>query len=96
MRRGHNGRFITEAEDRAITRRFWKAVLHSVKLGALGWGTFMAGHWYPRPMRLPPPEEIVIAYTSTGVHIAFLDSAGEFRNAETGEQIAQVINWKTP
>ena len=57
---------------------------------------FTVGHYAPRPMRLPTPHTTVIAYTSTGVHVAFLDSAGEFRNAETGEQIAQIIKWEIP
>lgn len=77
----------TGVRKRWRTRVTWALVLLA---------TFIAGQYFPGPMRLPTPHTTVIAYTSTGVHVAFLDSAGEFRNAETGEQIAQVTRWTTP
>lgn len=54
--------------------------------------------WFNGPdgqtMNLPPTDELIIAWTGEHWYKAYMDKNFEFRNAETGENLGQVIKWK--
>lgn len=68
----------------------------SVLLALAAWCLVTYGYHLPRPMRLPPEGEPVVAFTGAHWYKAYADANGEFHNAETGLPIGQVTHWKRP
>lgn len=56
----------------------------------------VAAYLWPRPMRLPAPHRPVVVHTSTNWYKAYVDEAGQFRHADTGLPINQVVYWSNP
>lgn len=94
--RPHLQRYRDAAMDAARVARFRKAVLRVIVGGGVWAVVFLAGRYMPRQMRLPKPHTVVIAYTHDGIHLAYLDSAFDFRCANSGERIGQVVLWQRP
>lgn len=86
-------RLETVAAESRVRR---KRRAHRITLVLITCASLAIGYVSPRKMRLPDPHQPVVAYTESGVHIAYLDDQGEFRSAEDGERLGQVIRWKRP
>ena len=93
--RPHLDKYRRMAVRSAFTQRVVRVVkvLGILLLTAI---VYTAGYQTPRPMNLPEPLTYIIAWTGDDWYKAYMDENYEFRNAETGMPIGQVIRWKKP
>lgn len=96
MARAHHNPNAERARAVALRNsRLRKGLRATAALGVVV-ALVLAAYNRPRPMRLPPPYTPVVAWTGQHWYKAYADANGEFRNAETGQPIGQVIEWERP
>ena len=83
----------TATRARDVARRRHRMDLLACFITAVMLGIFFGQRSVPNELELPPEMEIVVAHTSDGSHMAYLDTDGEFKSMEDGMPIGQVIRW---